>query len=125
MKTNRIVFYVATGLLSLMTVGSAAMYFFNNGEVVAEFVKLGFPVYIVYPLAIAKLLGIAAIWTRLNRSLVEWAYAGFFFDFLLAGSAHIVAQDGEAGGAAIALVLLLVSYFFYRRTFLSPQTTAA
>ena len=115
MKRDRIIYYVVTGLFSLMVVMSVGMYFFNYEEIVKEFLFLGFPAYIVYPLAIAKLAGIATIWLKPAKWLVEWAYAGFFFDFLLAGSAHIVAEDGEFFGAVIALVLMGTSYFFYKR----------
>lgn len=94
--------------LMLMSVG---MYFFNHEMVSETFEKLGYPAYIVYPLAIAKLLGLLAIWTNKSKALKEWAYAGFFFDFVLAFFAHVMISDGEFGAALVALVLLLISYF--------------
>ena len=78
--------------------------------VVATFTKLGFPAYIIYPLAMAKILGLIAIWTNKSKTLKEWAYAGFFFDFVLAASAHININDGEFGAAVFAMILLLLSY---------------
>ena len=65
----------------------------------------------------AKILGVIAILSKQSRLLKEWAYAGFFFDFLLAISAHLNAGDGEFPLAVIALVLLLVSYVFDRKVF--------
>ena len=115
MKTNQIIYYIATGLLTLMMLGSAGMYIFNNAEVAKIFTLLGYPTYIIYPLAVAKILGLIAIWSNYSKTLKEWAYAGFFYDFILALSAHINAQDGDWIGAAIALVLLAGSYVFWKR----------
>lgn len=114
-KTVRIIYIVSTGLLTLMMIGSAGMYFFNYKMVSEVFTTLGFPTYIIYPLAIAKILGLIAIWTKKSQTLKEWAYAGFFFDFILASSAHIMINDGEFVGALVALVLLLVSYVSERK----------
>ena len=114
MKTNKIIFWVSTGLLSAMLLMSATyMYIINHDTMaVPAFESLGFPTWIIYPLAVAKLLGIVAITTRKNAKLKEWAYAGFFFNFILAFTGHILANDGEFAASAIALVLLLVSYIF-------------
>ena len=117
MKTNKIIYWIATGLLSAMLLMAVGMYFAKHGEVSDTFLALGFPTYIVYPLAIAKLLAIAAIITKKSSTLKEWAYAGLFFDFLLAISAHLMIKDGEFAGALIAIVLLLVSYFYDKKAF--------
>jgi len=114
-KRNKTIFLASTGLLSLLMLGSAGMYFFNYDMVSDTFVKLGFPTYIIYPLAVAKILGLIAIWTKKSETLKEWAYAGFFFDFLLALSAHANAGDGEYLPSSIAIILLLVSYTFGKK----------
>ncbi|MFT6333800.1 MAG: hypothetical protein ACI86M_001119 [Saprospiraceae bacterium] len=44
---------VSTGLLTLMVVGSAGIYIFKNAEISQVFESLGYPSYIVIPLAIA------------------------------------------------------------------------
>lgn len=114
-KKNKIIYNVSTGLLTALMLMSAGMYFFNHEMVSETFTKLGFPTYIIYPLAVAKILGLVAIWTKKSQMLKEWAYAGFFFDFLLAFSAHISIGDGEYLPSAIAIVLLMVSYFFEKK----------
>ncbi|MGB1206709.1 MAG: DoxX family protein [Chitinophagales bacterium] len=116
---NTIIYWIATGLLSLMMLASGTMYFVNNPKIVAIFTQLGFPSYIIYPLAIAKILGIIAILTKKSKILKEWAYAGFFFEILLAFSAHIAINDKEYLGAVIAMILLMTSYFFDKKVF--PQ----
>jgi hypothetical protein len=115
MKKIKLIYWISTGLLSALAVMSAGMYIFNNAEISKLFEGLGYPAYIIYPLAIAKILGLVAIWTNKNKSLKEWAYAGFFFDFLLAVSAHIMVNDGEFAGALIALVLLFTSYLSWKK----------
>ena len=91
------------------------MYLFNNAMVAEEFTNLGFPTYIIYPLATAKILGLLALWFSKSSTLKEWAYAGFFFNVILALSAHLAISDGGFGGAAVALVLLFVSYFTWKK----------
>lgn len=119
MKRDKIIYLVATGLLTALMLFSSSMYFFDHEMVSETFSSLGFPTYIIYPLAIAKLLGLVAIWTRKSRMLLEWAYAGFCFDFLLASSAHIIVKDGAHIAAIVALVLLFTSYFFGKRAYQS------
>lgn len=114
-KSDKIIYWIATGLLSVNMLFSAAMYFFNYEMVAGMIEKLQYPTYIIYPLGIAKLLGIGAIVSNKSKGLKEWAYAGFFFELLLAASAHININDGEALPAIIALVLLIVSYIFNKR----------
>lgn len=116
MTTEKVIYYAATALLSLLMLFSAGMYIFSHGEIVNAFQSLGFPSYIIYPLAVAKILGLLAIWSNYSKTLKEWAYAGFFFDFVLALSAHLNAGDGGYLFAVLALVLWTVSYVTYKRT---------
>jgi hypothetical protein len=114
---TKLTYLISTGLLSAMMVMSAGMYFAQHEMIAGTVSGLGFPTYIIYPLGIAKILGIVAIWTRKSATLVEWAYAGFFFCFVLAISSHISISDGEHIPAIVAMVLLLVSYFSGKKHF--------
>lgn len=125
MKKSKLAYYVATTLLSLMMLGGAGMYVFNHTEVAKVFDSLGYPTYIIYPLAAAKVLGIIAIWSNLNKSLKEWAYAGFFYDLVLAVAAHVSIRDGEYAPAIVGLALLAVSYVFGQRADTSVKMTDA
>lgn len=115
MKKSKIIYYVSTGLLSLMMLFSASMYFFKNAAIREAFNNLGYPNYIIYPLATAKLLGLIAIWFVNHKWIKEWAYAGFFFNFVLAFFAHVMINDGDQFGALIALALLTISYIFSKK----------
>ncbi|MEQ8926172.1 MAG: DoxX family protein [Fulvivirga sp.] len=117
MKKNKIIFSVATGLLSALMLISAGMYFFNYDEVSGVFAQLGYPTYIIYPLAVLKVLGLIAIWTRLSTTLVYFAYAGYLYDFILAFSAHMAIGDGQQGGAVVATLLWLISFIYYKKVY--------
>ena len=100
---------ITKGLLTALMLFSAGMYFMNYEMITAGFTKLGHPTYLIYPLAIAKILGVLAIWTNQSQMLKQWAYAGFFFVSVLALSAHIHVNDGEWQPALIGVVLSLVA----------------
>lgn len=114
-KRNKIIYRVVTGLFSLIILMGVGMYFFQHDMVVDSYTKLGYPTYLIYPLGVAKILGIIAIWSDKSKILKEWAYAGFVFELILAVSAHINVNDGEYFGALIALSLVVISYVFYRK----------
>ncbi len=119
LKDNRskIIYFFSTGLLTIMMISSVYIYFFKFEETAApSFEALGFPLYIIYPLAIAKLLGLIAIWSNRSFFLKHLAYSGFFFNFLLALIAHIYAADNKFTPALIAIILLWLSYSSYRCT---------
>lgn len=114
MKWKRVAYWAVTGPLAAMMLFAAFNYIFNHDLIVDVFNKLGFPKYLIYPLAVAKLLGVVAIIARKSRVLKEWAYAGFFFNFLIALSAHINAGDGQFAPALICLLLLAASYILQK-----------
>ncbi len=114
MKGRKIAYWVFTGLMCALFIFSASMYFTQTDMVREAFGKLGFPAWLVIPLAIAKLLGVIAVLTDKVAVLREWAYAGFFFDALMAFSAHIYAADGEFIPALLAIILTALSRMFYK-----------
>lgn len=107
---KKAVYWGSTGLLTLLLCFSAGMYLFSHEMAAEAFVNLGFPTWVIYPLAIAKLLAVAAILTRRSAVLLEWAYAGVCFDLSLAVGAHLSVGDGEHMAAVVGLVLLFTSY---------------
>jgi hypothetical protein len=117
MKTTKIIYWSSTVLLSALLLMSAGMYVFNNAEVAGMFTAFGYPTYIIYPLAIAKISAVAVLLSQKQSKIKEWVYAALFFEFILAFFAHIMIGDGEQMGAIIAMVLLVVSYIFGRKLF--------
>ena len=114
-KKNKVIYWISTGLLSAMMLMSVGMYFFKHEMVSGVFTSLGYPSFMVYPLASAKFLGVVAIVTRKSAFLKGWAYAGFSFVFMLALSAHLNAKDGDYVPPIVAMILLATSYMFDRK----------
>ncbi|WP_271782570.1 DoxX family protein [Aquimarina algiphila] len=105
----KIVYWIATVALCAIMLYSAQMYFFKTEMIKGFFESFNYPTYIVIPLAVAKLLGIAAILTNRIKWIKEWAYAGFFFDLVLASLAHHYAGHG-IGLSIYAIIILIISY---------------
>ena len=104
-------YLVPTIFISLMMIVSAFFYLTQTGEVAAEFTRLGFPDWLVIPVAVAKLLAVATIWLIPSRLLRHFAYAGLFFDFVLAWAGHGMANDGWLTPALGAAVFIAVAAF--------------
>lgn len=111
MNIQKIVYYIATAVLTIIMIYSVQMYLRNPEVIAGYFESVSYPRYLVYPLATAKVLGLIAIWGNFSKWLKEWAYAGFFFDITLAFTAHLVAKDGGEAFAIVAFITLMASYF--------------
>ena len=113
MDIKRIIYWISTVVMCGVFTFSAQMYFRNTEMVQGFFEALGYPSYIVIPLAILKVLGIIAVLTDKSKMLTEWAYFGFLLDAILALVAHQVAGDGQALFSIIAIVSTIVSRVMY------------
>jgi DoxX-like family len=110
-----IVYWLSTGLLSLMMLYSVYAYL-TSPAMVDAFHHLGFPDYFRKELAIAKGLGVIALLLPGGGRLKEWAYAGFSISFVSAVIAHLSSGDGaEAAAPVVALVLLSASLSTYQQ----------
>jgi len=117
MKNYKIVFWITTVIISFMMIFSAYNYL-TNEEMKAAFVHLGFPSYFRVELAIAKILGaIALVVPGLPFRLKEFAYFGFGITFTSACIAHLSSGDpiSVALMPFVFLILLFVSYIYYRK----------
>lgn len=117
MKTNKIIYWGATGLLSALLIMSSGMYLFQNEIIQQAYQSFGYPTYLIYPLVVAKLSAVVVLLTQKQSLIKEWAYAGLFFEFVLAFFAHIMINDGEHMGAVMAMLLLILSYIFGKKLF--------
>jgi DoxX-like family len=119
MNKDKIIYWLATAIFCGIMLFSATMYFTKYEMVKGFFQSMGYPTYIIYPLATAKLLGIIAILTKKIPLLKEWAYAGFFFDTVFALSAHVVAKDGGYMMALVAMIMIVISRLYEGKVFKS------
>ena len=106
------IYRISTGMFSAVMLMSIVMYFTRHDEVAVNFQNYGFPVWLIYPLAIAKLLGLIAVWSNASTKLKEWAYAGFTFNVLLALGAHIAVTDAMFAPALICLIAIAISVLY-------------
>ena len=121
-KANKIIYYIATGILTILVLMYIGNSIFNNTVFSKRFAEMGYPTYLIYPITIAKALGLLAIWTNKSNILKEWAYAGFFFVFILAFLAETHFVGGDYFTSPLALISLLTSYIF-RKKLVGEKTT--
>lgn len=112
MSLPKVIYWFSTGLLCLLLLFSAFMHFFNRMNVEITFEDLGFPAYLIYPLAIAKILAVMAILSNKSIFLKNLAYTGIFYNLSLAFIAHMAKADGAGFLAFLGLLLLGVSVLF-------------
>ncbi len=119
-KTIRILYWACTilfaALMAFSSVGGLkptpeASQFMHN--------MLGYPIYFIRFISVAKLVGVAAILIPgLPKWIKEWAYAGLFFDLFAA----IYSGIAVAGGTDLMMLTMLVwiapgvaSYIFWKK----------
>ena len=113
LKTQKIIYWIATGLFCAIMMYSAGLYFTQTDMVKGFFESFGYPTDIVIPLAVAKVLGVIMILWRKSAWLTSWAYAGFFFDLVFAFFAHHFSADfQDTTFVLVAMIFLLISFFF-------------
>ena len=98
-----------------MIASGAISYLVMPDEMAKEVTALGFPAYLVYFIALAKIAGITAIWAKKSGSIVEWAYAGLFFELLIVAFAYLNMDPVNVGGPLFGIALLFVSYFMGKK----------
>ena len=119
-KRNAIIYWIATLWLALGMTATAIPQLLKlkgNGDAppaVDGIVHLGYPVYFLTILAIAKLLGVVAILVPRYPLLKEWAYAGFFFIMTGAVYSHLASGDAakDLFPSLLLLALTMVSWYF-------------
>lgn len=106
------VYWISTALLSVLYLASAAIYVTKRDWVRQVLAELGFQAsYLIPFMIIIKVLGPAAILSRVSVPLSDLAYAGIFFHLLLSGLAHVgVRKPAGALPAAVGLALLVTSF---------------
>lgn len=113
----KIAYWIVTGIFCLLMLAAGAIEIFAFGESQQFVVSLGYPAHIAYVLPVTKILGVIAILTKKSQVLKEWAYAGFFFDFVLAALAHHFSGVPSSVPALVAIVLLLISYALDKKVY--------
>ncbi len=114
MKKITVIYWVSTGLLCLaMGAGAVMDAIATPAAVKMVHNQLGYPVYFVVFIGIAKILACVALLVPGFNKLKEWAYAGFTFDLIGAAYSAIATgvNSGTALGAAVIQTLPLLIFF--------------
>jgi hypothetical protein len=117
-RTLRIFYWMFTLLFVLPQAWSASQMLIEAPRMTQTITELGYPVYFMKILGVAKLLGIAAILYGGFPVLKEWAYAGLTFDVIGAFFSHVSAGDPLIPIAMVPLLFLaaqFASYFLWKR----------
>jgi len=113
-KRNKIIYWIATGFLSLGMVAGGVQQLLQIGGYVEIVSQLGYPIYLLSILGAWKILGVIAVLVPKFPLVKEWAYAGFFFAMSGAAVSHITMGQpfSEAVPSLILLTMTVLSWYF-------------
>jgi hypothetical protein len=111
-------YWLATGLFTLLYLGSLALTFSDLEASFKSYASLGFPsMWVVFFNGIGKVLGLAAIYQNRSNTLKDFAFAGFLFNLLIATFAHISTADSGVVLSALGLILWVFAFVMNRKVF--------
>lgn len=111
MKKIKIAYWTVTILFVLAMLQSGIVQLIQTEGSKEVMTLLGYPMYLLTILGVAKLLGAIVLVLKMFKTLKEWAYAGFAFDFI--GAAASGAYIGEIQIIIVPLVFLAVMFLSY------------
>ncbi|MCF6402885.1 DoxX family protein [Chitinophaga filiformis] len=115
MKKDKIIYWIATGIVAAVMLWSAINFSFNE-EMKGAFAHLGLPGWFRIELTVAKLLGVLAlVLPMVPHRIKEFAYFGFAITLISATIAHLSSGDSVLLeiGHTFFFVSLVVSYLYY------------
>ncbi len=120
-KTTNILYWIFTIIFAGLMIFSAVPNVGPNEQSIEIFHKgLGYPIYFIQLIGIAKIIGsIAILMPFLGRSIKEWAYAGLFIDLFAAVYSGIAVANGKVDPAMFGILIWIVpgilSYIFWKK----------
>jgi hypothetical protein len=117
MKKTRIIYWIFTALFAFFMLGSAIPDALVMPIAIGGFKEMGYPVYLIPFLGIAKILGVIAILIPGYPRIKEWAYAGLTFDLLGATYSIICIGKSIENWAPMFIILFVAagSYIYYHK----------
>ncbi|MDQ0969813.1 hypothetical protein QFZ20_005216 [Flavobacterium sp. W4I14] len=117
MKKLKTWYWIATIIFALMMImdGVGGITQQEAGKEVLK--HLGYPMYLLIIVGIAKLLGAASILQNKFIAIKEWAYAGFAINFIGAFASRAFVGDGISllVPPLIALVIMFIPYILWKK----------
>jgi DoxX-like family len=123
MKNSKIFYWTVTGLMAALIVISAIPDLLIAQQAVDIMGHLGYPIYLLPFLGVAKSAAIATILVPGVPRLKEWAFAGLTIDLVGALYSHLSSGDGPSGWlpAVIGLSLVTGTYLLHRARILERR----
>ena len=119
MKKTKILYRVFTALFAIMMFSSAIPDVLSTEIAVKGMHNdLGYPLYFIPFIGMAKVFGVIAILIPATSRIKEWAYAGLGFD-LIGATYSIIASGGtpaQWGFMIMPLALGVLSYHYYHKS---------
>ena len=116
MKKTNSLYWIFTLLFAAMMFFSAIPDVFSYPVAVKGMHgELGYPLFFVPFIGVAKVLGVIAILVQRFPRLKEWAYAGLFFDLIGATYSIIAVGKPDWMFMVLPLGLGITSYIFYQK----------
>ena len=111
---RRIIYAISTSILILELLAGAVMDLRLFPYVVQDLRSIGYPTYVLYIVGVWKVLAVGALLWRKFPRLLEWAYAGIFFEMTGAVASHVLAGDplGKYAAPLTFTLVTLVSWWF-------------
>jgi hypothetical protein len=119
MKTTTTFYrWMVTVLFSLLMLSSGVQGLMATPAAVKSFQALGYPMYFIGLLSIAKILGVIVILMPVNFRVKEWAFAGFAVDLVAATYSLYCARnnhpEGPWYGMVLPIALFVATYLLQR-----------
>lgn len=106
---TKIAYWFSTVIVLFLLSVAVFNYHASHDAISGYFELVGYPSYIVYPLAYLKLLTIVIIVTHRYNDLRDMAYAAYFINMVMALVAHLFQGDSYIH-AAVGVVAVICSY---------------
>ncbi len=117
MKKTKIIYWTCTILFAGFMIFSAIPDILMVDDAITFITGLGYPVYFIPFIGVAKLLGSIAILIPSFHRIKEWAYAGLFFDLIGAVYSNIMTSGFDPGmlGMLPIFGVAIASYVYNRK----------
>ncbi|CAN5871395.1 DoxX family protein [soil metagenome] len=117
MKKTNYFYWIITSLFSAFMILTAIPDILVLPDAVTLMTHIGYPLYFIPFIGVAKLLGSVAILIPGFPRIKEWAYAGLAFD-LIGATYSVTAVEGFSSSTLFMILpftFLILSYSFYHK----------
>jgi len=106
-------FFTAFTLLFSILMLTASIFLLADFEFASEaFLGIGISPILIFPVAMAQILGVLMLWLKIQFAAIKWVYIGFAIIFIFAGFSHLIMNDGFAIVPVTMGLILFLSYSF-------------